>query len=269
MTTPAAARRALSPATRRRTFGSASAVATALTLIALMGCAPDAASDPADVRSSTPATTEPEATETATKPPIPSESPSPVAEESESPEEEPGEDPANPDPLPEVTEPGAQIWLGETITVRRNVGILSPDEAWAVVRYSVTALEPGDDTLIDDLSNAEEYEGGSVWYVRGTVEVVALFGAGIGGIVGGAVTGVQDDGYLTGGIFSVPAATEDCTGNFAVSDASVGDVEETCTVALALPGTEVIGAAYYSDTVISSDGPSDDPYYSDPVVWLP
>lgn len=275
MNTPAPTRRALTSAILRRTAGSTTAVATALSLVLLTACASDTDSDPLDENSNAPATTEPEPepTEAATTPPSPSETTSPSAEE-EAPEEEPTEeapqeDPANPDPLPDVTEPGTQLALGETITVRQNVGVLDEDEAWAVMRYSVTSIEPGDDALIDDLSNAEEYDGGSVVYVRGTVEVVALFGAGIGGIVGGAVTGVQDDGYLTGGIFSVPEATEDCTGNFLVSRASVGDVEESCTVALALPGTEVVAAAYYSDTVISSDGPSEDPYLADPVVWLP
>lgn len=264
--------RALTLATLPRARGGLSLTTVALGLTVLTACVPDAGSDPEDATSPTPATAESEPTDaeptaTATKPPNPSEAP--AAEGQEPGEEEPQEDPANPDPLPELTGPGAQVTLGETITVRQNVGILDEEEAWAVVRYTVTGIEPGDDSLIGDLDNAEEYLGGSVSYVRGTVEVVALYGAGIGGIVGGAVTGVQDDGYLTAGVFSVPAATEDCTGNFLVTGAGVGDVEESCTVALALPGTDVVAAAYYADDVLSSDGPSEDPYYLDPVVWLP
>ena len=179
------------------------------------------------------------------------------------------EDPANPHPLPKVTAPGTQASFGDTITARKAVGILSEDEGWSVLRYTVTQIEPGDDSLIDTLDDAEDYVGGSVYYVRGTVEVVALFGAGIDGVVGGAIAGVQDDGYYSAGVFGINASPEDCQGDFVISPASVGASEQSCTVALAKPGAEIIAAAYYADSTVGSGGPSDDPYITDPVLWLP
>lgn len=244
----------------RRRRPAAAALAVPLAALALVAGCSNAPEDGSTAQPSQSASASPSPSgEPAT---TPAPDPTPTADP------DPQPDPANPDPLPELTPPGARIALGEPITVRTRIGVLDESAGWAVLRNTVTEIVEGDHSYIERMSDAEEYQGGRVYYVRGQVEVVALHGRGIGGMVGGAITGVQSDNTLAAGVFSVGEGAPDCKGNFIISPAHLGDVEESCTVALALPGTEITAAAYYSDGVLS-DEPSDDPYLHDPVVWLP
>lgn len=173
-------------------------------------------------------------------------------------------------PLPESTPPGTQLAIGDSMIVRNALGVLEESEGWSILRYTVTGIERGDDAYLQGMDGAEAYQaGGSVWYVRGRVEVVALFGRAIDARVGGTVDGIQSDGQAAAGVFDFGGEAPGCTGGFAIDEAQVGAAEDTCTVALALPGTSVIGAYYYADGSVPSGGTSDDPYWLDPIVWLP
>ncbi len=176
-----------------------------------------------------------------------------------------GPDPANPDPLPEVTAPGTQISFGESATIQTAVGVLEIEEGWAYLTYTVSGIEEGDTSILDELDDSEQFD--RVSYIRGTLEVVALAGAGRGNsIVGGTIIGLQDDGTST----AYPLTLETnpaCEGDFLITQPTVGQVVETCHIALIESGRELIGAMYYGDGSVVAGGTSDNPYYSNPVVW--
>lgn len=240
------------PASRRSLTVSLALLAVG----ALAGCVWSPAPSPTPSPSAPPASS-PAPSETA----APSPPPSPSA---------PQEDPANPVPLPESTPPGTTLAIGESMVVRNAVGVLEESEGWSILRYTVSAIERGDDAYLQGIDDAEAYQaGGSVWYVRGRVEVVALFGQGIGGVVGGTIAGVQSDGQGAAGVLDFGGDAPGCAGGFMIVGAQVGAATDTCTVALALPGTEVTGAYFFGDGTVQDGGTSTDPYWVDPIVWLP
>ncbi|WP_344344850.1 hypothetical protein [Agrococcus versicolor] len=214
-------------------------------------------------------TPSPAPVETPAASPVASETPSPTPSATPTPTPTvPQEDPANPVPLPDSTPPGTSLAIGDSMLVRNATGVLEESEAWSIIRYTVTGIERGDDAYLQGIDDAEAYQGGgSVWYVRGRVEVVALFGRAIDGVVGGTIAGIQSDGQGAAGVFAVGAEAPGCSGNFMVTAAQVGTAEDTCTVALALPGTEVVGAYFYGDGTVPNGGSSTDPYWVDPIVW--
>lgn len=179
---------------------------------------------------------------------------------------EPTEDPANPDELPEVTPPGTELSYGESMIVQRPVGVTDLDEGWAYLEYTVTDVVDGDPEVLEDMSDAEEYEGGSVAYVHGTITVLAKYGLGIEGLVGGTIGVIQSDGL--GGAWPFGGATyADCTGNFLIEGLEVGETVETCHIGLLTPGTDVAGVMYYGDGSVPQGGTSDDEYWHDPIIW--
>ncbi|MFC7430558.1 MULTISPECIES: hypothetical protein [unclassified Agrococcus] len=241
------------PAPRRLLAASLALVAASV----LAGCI--ATPGPAPVPSPT-ASASPTASQSPSEP-TPTPTPTPAA---------PQEDPANPVPLPESTPPGTTLAIGDSMVVRNAVGVLEESEGWSILRYTVSAIERGDDAYLQGIDGAEAYQaGGTVWYVRGRVEVVALFGRGIDGIVGGTIAGIQSDGQGAAGVLDFGGEAPGCSGGFMVSGAQVGAAVDTCIVALALPGTQVTGASFYGDGTVPNGGTSTDPYWIDPIVWLP
>ena len=99
--------------------------------------------------------------------------------------------------------------------------------------------------------------------------MIALFGRAIDSFVGGRIGGIQSDGQTAAGVLAFGGDAAGCTGNFMIGPATVGMAEDTCTVALALPDTEVIGAYFFGDGTVPNGGTSTDPYWVDPIVWLP
>ena len=181
-------------------------------------------------------------------------------------EAEPTEDPDNPEQLPQVTPPGTELSYGDSMIVQVPVGVTDLEEGWAYLEYTVTDVVDGDPAVLENMSDAEEYEDGSVAYVHGTITVLAKYGLGIDGLVGGAIGVIQSDGM--GGAWPFGGETyEDCTGNFLVEGAGVGDTVETCHIGLLTTGTDVAGVMYYGDSSVPQGGTSDDEYWHDPIIW--
>lgn len=173
----------------------------------------------------------------------------------------------NPDPLPKVTAPGARLEFGKSMVAQVGIGVTGMKDGSTYLRYTVTGIEKGDQKILDDLKDKKNYQGGSVYYVRGSVEVLAVVGKAGSFLAGGGVVGVQSDGKATGGLFSVGVEERDCVGDFLIDDPVVGKKQDTCRIVLAEKGTTVPAAAFIRDDTISSE-PSDDPYLKSPVVWL-
>lgn len=165
--------------------------------------------------------------------------------------------------------PGTRLKLGESMIAEVGIGVTGTDDGSTYVRYTITDVEKGDQKILEKISDKGEYDGGTVYYVRGSMQVLAVLGDAGENLVTGAVVGVQDDGSGAAGTFGIGDLSDDCTGNFVLDGPTVGHTEKTCSIALAKKGTAVVGAAFVRDGSVPAGGTSDDPYYNNPVLWLP
>ncbi|XVX21356.1 hypothetical protein ACQP1U_05640 [Actinomycetota bacterium] len=184
-----------------------------------------------------------------------------------------GPDPANPTPLPKVTPPGARVAIGDPIVVKIPSSIDSANNGmktgWAYVQVSVTSVKKGDQKVLGKIRDLKEFKGGSVWYMRGRMKVLALSGEGRKSILSVAIAGVQDNGKVGAGTFGIGTLAPECDDGFVLSEAKVGHVQQVCDIMLARPGHRIVGAAFYRDGTLTSWNTSDDPYVAKPVVWMP
>lgn len=197
--------------------------------------------------------------------PTPSPTPSPKPEPSPTATtpSEPSADPNNPDPLPDFTTPGTRLSFGESMIVQEPAGFGTMETGWAVVKYTVTAIEDGDPAVLDAYRKDDKFANATPYYIRGQIEVIALFGNAIDGDVGGSIDGVQDDFYSSFSLFGL-FADDACKGSFRLASAQVGDVQDTCLVTVARDSTKLVAVAY---SLLGSQ--TGDPYYDDPVAWMP
>ncbi len=149
-----------------------------------------------------------------------------------------------------------------------GIGVTGMANGSTYLKIAVTEIEQGDQAILKKLSNATEYQGGTVYYVHGTLEVLAVLGTAGDSIATAAVVGVQNDGAGAAGTFGVKELSADCTGSFVLTKPTVGDRQKTCTIALAKPGTTLVGAAFIRDDSVPNGGTSDDEYFKKPVLWL-
>lgn len=180
-----------------------------------------------------------------------------------------GPDPANPSPLPKVTPAGSRMRFGQKIVARVPAGVNGEKDGWAYLEVSVTGVTRGDQKVYEGLSNKADFPGGTVWYVKGTVKVLALSGITRGGMAEAPIAGAQGNGDAAGTIFGT-RTVKDCDGNFLLDEAKIGQSASTCAVAIASKGHKVIGAFYYHDGTLSDGSVHvDDPYVKNPITWMP
>lgn len=188
----------------------------------------------------------------------------PSSKEEAEPEATFGDDPGNPSPLPELTPASSTVAVGDSIVVREN-----DTDGWAILKLTVTGIDEGEASLLAGVEGAEAYQdGGRVYYVHSSVEVLAASGASRESRHGGGIEGVLSTGEMSSGISRGLGQLPDAcnTPPFTV-ESGVGAAGEGCTIALALPGTEVVGAVYYPSATEFAD--PENPYLSHPVTWAP
>lgn len=180
-----------------------------------------------------------------------------------------GPDPANPSPLPKVTPAGSRMKFGQKIVARVPAGVNGEKDGWAYLEVSVTGVTRGEQKVYEGLSNKADFPGSTVWYIKGTVKVLALSGITRGGMAQAPIGGTQSDGNAASAIFGT-RTVKDCAGNFLLDEAKIGQSASTCAVAIASKGQKVIGAFYYHDGTLSDGSVHiDDPYVKNPITWMP
>lgn len=233
-------------------------------LVPLAACGGSSSSAPAaSTSTATPTAAATSATPTATPTPTPSSaSPTPSALP-EIVRDHPF--PANPKHLPATTPTGTHLSFHQSAVVT-DPGLRGPKGTKGMVYERVTPLEvtKGDQSVLSSLDDADKYPGGTVWYLRYRVEILALTGK---THVPGQTGGVSLEGYDAQGkgIASVLGVFLPCSDEPDYDGLFVGSVVKRCTILVTKEGQKVAGA--YTGGAITDDPSSLGPYEADPVVW--
>lgn len=134
---------------------------------------------------------------------------------------------------------------------------------------TVDSVTKGDQSLWSKIDKPGAYKGGTIYYIRGTIKVLAINRTPELTMASAAIGGVQSDGQSGGTEFGVGDLTKDCTGNFVMDDIAVGKQEKTCAIGVTRPGTTMVGAFFYRDGTATPANPGTDPYVKKPVIWTP